>query len=179
MEEPPEVLPKDWKVIRMQLLQNVKMEDAPPDSSYYGVIAGTITLFLQRRKGIQMHRETLLNTPPEEDLRFNLANNIGCAFADEHYWVKTEAIINELKKDRMSLDVRKIAHLLRTEFKAEQTKVTKEKKEIRCWKIPKEMVEGSRYSNNDDEALKKGHGKFVKAFEEKHGHGIYQKKSNY
>jgi hypothetical protein len=68
---------------------------------------------------------------------------------------------------------------LRTEFKAEQTKVTIEKKEIRCWKIPKEMVEGSRYSNNDGEALKKGHEKFVKAFEEKYGHGIYQKKSNY
>jgi hypothetical protein len=179
MEEPPEVLPKDWKVIRMQLLQNVKKEDAPPDSSYYGVIASNITLFLQRRKSIQMNRETLLNTPPEEDRRFNLADNIGCAFADEHYWVKTEAIINELKRDRLSLDVRKIAHLLRTEFKAEQTKVTIEKKEIRCWKIPKEMVEGSRYSNNDGEALKKGHEKFVKAFEEKYGHGIYQKKSNY
>jgi len=41
------------------------------------------------------------------------------------------------------------------------------------------MVEGSSYSNNDSEALKKGHEKFVKAFEEKHGHGIYQKKSNY
>ena len=50
MEEPPEVLPKDWKVIRMQLLQNVKMEDAPPDSSYYGVIAGMIAQFLQRRR---------------------------------------------------------------------------------------------------------------------------------
>ena len=128
---------------------------------------------------VEMNDESIRNTPPEEDRRFNLADNIGCAFADEHYWVKTEAIINELKRDRLSLDVRKIAHLLRTEFKAEQTKVTIEKKEIRCWKIPREMVEGSRYSNNDGEALKKGHEKFVKAFEEKHGHGIYQKKSNY
>ena len=41
------------------------------------------------------------------------------------------------------------------------------------------MVDGSRYSNNDDEALVKGHRKWVKEYEEKHGHGIYQKKSNY
>ena len=176
--EPPEIKPNDWKSIRENLLKNVKKEDVPPDSSYYGVIAGTISLFLQRRKSFQLDAEHYMKNPPE-DRRFNLAGNIGCAYADNHYWVKTEAIINDLKKDRISLDVRKIAHLLRTEFKAEQTKVTIDKKEIRCWKILEEMVDGSRYSNNDDEALVNGHRKWVKEYEEKNGHGIYQKKSNY
>ena len=67
----------------------------------------------------------------------------------------------------MSLDVRKIAHLLRTEFNAEQTKVTIDKKEIRCWKIPEDMVDGSRFTNNDTEAFANGWRKFKKEKEEK------------
>jgi len=175
MEEPPEVLPKDWKVIRMQLLQNVKKEDAPPDSSYYGVIAGMIAQFLQKRRENSIDYDM----DKHEDRRFQIASSWGCAFAERHYWVKTEAIINDLKKDRLSLDVRKIAHLLRTEFKAEQTKVTIDKKEIRCWKIPEAMVDGSRFTNNDTEAFANGWRKFKKEREEALGHSIYGKKDNY
>ena len=175
MEEPPEVLPKDWKVIRIQLLHNVKMEDAPPDSSYYGVIAGMIAQFLQKRREHSIDYDM----DKHEDRRFQIASSWGCAFAERHYWVKTEAIINDLKKDRLSLDVRKIAHLLRTEFNAEQTKVTIDKKEIRCWKIPEDMVDGSRFTNNDTEAFANGWRKFKKEKEEALGHSIYGKKDNY
>ncbi|MGB1958402.1 MAG: hypothetical protein ACPHP8_04630, partial [Luminiphilus sp.] len=31
--EPPEIKPNDWKVIRENLLKNIKVEDAPPESS--------------------------------------------------------------------------------------------------------------------------------------------------
>ena len=61
MEEPPEVNPKDWKTIRMQLLKNVKVIDAPPESSYYGMIGGIImsTSFIIRGHRILTIRKIL------------------------------------------------------------------------------------------------------------------------
>ena len=62
LEEPPEVNNKDWKSIRMQLLKNIKVIDAPPESSYYGMIGGIIIDFFHKRAEV---------ANDEEDTRFN------------------------------------------------------------------------------------------------------------
>jgi len=171
MEEPPELSPKDWKAIRMQLLQNVKKEDAPPESSYYGVIAGMIIAYLKNRRGV--------GDEDGDDTRFNLLDNWGAAYYDQHYWVKTEAIIKWLKINGQSIDVRKVAHLFRTEFKAEPTKLTIQKREIRCWKIHVENIEGIRSDNTETKLLEEAYNEFKHNKEKRLGHSIYGKKDNY
>jgi len=120
--EPPEIKPNDWKAIRENLLKNIKVEDAPPESSYYGIITGMLVEFLQRKREHQ--------NDTYEDKRFNLLDNIGSAYHDGFYWVKTEAVIRYLKQMGQSIDTRKVVHLFRTEFDAENTKITIQKKEI-------------------------------------------------
>ena len=172
MVEPPEITPKDWKVIRTQLLANVKKEEAPPESSYYGMIKGMIALFLIRKRDNQ--------NDDYDDRRFNLLDNLGACFHEGYWWVKTESVINHLKHNHQSIDVRKVAHLFRSEFKAEHTKITIAKKEIRCWKIPRDAVEGSRANNiGTKEQFYEAHDEYMKKKEEKLGHPVYAKKDNY
>jgi len=172
MEEPPEVSPKDWKAIRVQLLQNVKKEDAPPESSYYGVITGMIIEYLKRRRSND-------DNVDGDDTRFNLLDSWGAAYYDQYYWVKTEAIINYLKIKGQSIDVRKVAHLFRTEFKAEPTKLTIQKREIRCWKIHVENIEGIRSDNTETKLLEEAYKEWKHNKEKRLGHSIYGKKDNY
>ena len=172
MEEPPELKPNDWKAVRMELLKNVQHIDTPPESSYYGVITGMIVEFLKKKREHQ--------NESYDDKRFNLLDNIGCAYHDNYYWVKTEAVIRYLKNMGQSIDVRKIAHLFRNEFGAENTKITLQKKEIRCWKIPLENVEGSRADNTGTVTqFVEARNEWVKKKEERLGHSIYGKKDNY
>ena len=85
MEEPPEIKPNDWKVIRMQLLQSVKKEDAPPESSYYGIVTGMLIEWFKRKSSNA--------NDVYDDARYNLLDNWGCVYYDHHYWVKSEAVI--------------------------------------------------------------------------------------
>ena len=170
--EPPEIKPNDWKVIRTQLLANIKKEEAPPESSYYGMVTGMLIEFLKRKREHQ--------NDDYDDKRFNLLDNIGCAYHENYYWVKTEAVIKYLKIQGQSIDVRKVAHLFRTQFGAENTKITIQKKEIRCWKIPRENVEGARADNTgSDKQFIDAYHEHIKKKEERLGHSIYGKKDNY
>ena len=169
--EPPEIKPNDWKAIRENLLKNVKVEDAPPESSYYGVITGIMIEFMQRKRASQ--------SDVYDDARFNLLDNWGCAYYQEYYWVKTEAVINYLKIKGQSIDVRKIAHLFRTEFKAESTKITLQKKEIRCWKVHFENVDGAKANNSDPKLMVEAFKEFKDKKEKRLGHSMYGKKDNY
>ena len=172
MVEPPEIKPKDWKIIRTQLLANVKKVEAPPESSYYGMVTGMIAQFLMRKRDNQ--------NEDYDDKRFNLLNNYGACYHQGYWWVKTEAVLNYLKLSHQSIDVRKVAHLFRSEFKAEHTKITIQKKEIRCWKIPRENVEGSRANNiGSGKQFTDAHDEFMKKKEERLGHSIFGKKDNY
>ena len=171
MEEPPEVLPKDWKVIRMQLLQNVKKEDAPPESSYYGIVTGMLIDWFKHKSSNQKDGY--------DDARYNLLDNWGCVYCDRHYWVKTESVVKHLKIQGQSIDVRKVAHLFRTEFNAEPTKTTLQKKEIRCWKIPKDNVDGSSTNNvGSSEQYIEAYKEFKKNKEKRLGRGLFDK-NNY
>ena len=69
MEEPPEIKPNDWKVIRMQLLQSVKKEDAPPESSYYGIVTGMLIEWFKRKSSNA--------NDVYDDARYNLLDNWG------------------------------------------------------------------------------------------------------
>ena len=169
--EPPEIKPNDWKVIRENLLKNIKVEDAPPESSYYGMITGMIIQYLKNRRS-DVNEDG-------DDTRFNLLDNWGAAYYDHYYWVKTEAIINYLKIKGQSIDVRKVAHLFRTEFKAEPTKITIQKREIRCWKIPQENIEGIGSDNTETKLLPEAFEEFKNNKEKRLGHSMYGKKDNY
>ena len=171
MVEPPEIKPNDWKAIRENLLKNIKVEDAPPESSYYGIITGMLVEFLQRKREHQ--------NDTYEDKRFNLLDNIGSAYHDGFYWVKTEAVIRYLKQMGQSIDTRKVVHLFRTEFDAENTKITIQKKEIRCWKIAREVVDGSRAKNSDPGKLVDAYHEYRDKKEKRLGHSIFGKKDNY
>jgi len=170
--EPPEIKPNDWKVIRENLLKNIKVEDAPPESSYYGMITGMIIQYLKDRRFSDFNRDG-------DDTRFNLLDNWGAAYYDQYYWVKTEASIKWLKINGQSIDVRKVAHLFRTEFKAEPTKLTIQKREIRCWKIAKENIEGIKSDNTETKLLQEAFEEFKNNKEKRLGHSIYGKKDNY
>ena len=169
--EPPEIKPNDWKAIRENLLKNIKVEDAPPESSYYGIITGMLVEFLQRKREHQ--------NDTYEDKRFNLLDNIGSAYHDGFYWVKTEAVIRYLKQMGQSIDTRKVVHLFRTEFDAENTKITIQKKEIRCWKIAREVVDGSRAKNSDPGKLVDAYHEYRDKKEKRLGHSMWGKKDNY
>lgn len=132
MEEPPEIKPNDWKVIRMQLLQSVKKEDAPPESSYYGIVTGMLIEWFKRKSSNA--------NDVYDDARYNLLDNWGCVYYDHHYWVKSEAVIKHLKIQGQSIDVRKVAHLFRTEFNAEPTKITLSKKRLDVGRYPKPIL---------------------------------------
>ena len=171
MEEPPEIKPNDWKVIRMQLLQSVNKEDAPPESSYYGIVTGMLIEWFKRKSSNA--------NDVYDDARYNLLDNWGCVYYDHHYWVKSEAVIKHLKIQGQSIDVRKVAHLFRTEFNAEPTKITLSKKEIRCWKIPKTNIDGSSADNiGSNEQYEKAYKEFKKNKEERLGRGLFDK-NNY
>ena len=72
-----------------------------------------------------------------------------------------------------------MAHLFRTEFNAEPTKITLSKKEIRCWKIPKTNIDGSSADNiGSNEQYEKAYKEFKKNKEERLGRGLFDK-NNY
>jgi hypothetical protein len=170
MVEPPEIKPNDWKVIRTQLLANVKKEEAPPESSYYGMIGGIITNFFKTRAHFDNG---------EEDARFNLATPRGIAFYKGYYWFKLDAIVSELKRKQQSFEIRKLTNYLRTEFGAEPTKITIDKKELRVWKFPKENLDRSEHNNCDPKGFGVGHEKMMKQREEKNGGYRYKTGDHY
>ena len=170
MVEPPEIKPNDWKVIRTQLLANVKKEEAPPESSYYGMIGGIITNFFKTRAHFDNG---------EEDARFNLATPRGIAFYKGYYWFKLDAIVSELKRKQQSFEIRKLTNYLRTEFGAEPTKITIDKKELRVWKFPQENLERSKHNNTDEKGLLVGHEKYKKQVEERTGRPFLSPTENY
>ena len=171
MEEPPEIKPNDWKVIRMQLLKNVKKEEAPPESSYYGMIGSLIASFLHNRA---RHDDDNL-----DDKRYNLAMLKGTARYDGYYWFKLEAIINYLKLNHQSFEIRKLTQFIRNEFGAEPTKVTVDKKEIRVWKFPIENLNRAKTNNIDPDGFTKGWKEHIDQKEKRLGRSIYGKSENY
>ncbi len=171
MEEPPEIKPNDWKVIRMQLLKNVKKEEVPPESSYYGMIGSEICNLLVNR--------SKKSDDELEDLRYNLASQFGKAKYQGYYWFRLDAVINYLKLSKISFEIRKLTHFLKNDFGAEPTKVTVDKREIRAWKVAAENIEGSKHHQTDDEALVTGFYENKDKKEKRLGRSIYGKSKNY
>jgi len=135
------------------------------------MITGIIIEMLKQRRSNQ--------NDTYDDRRFNLLDNWGAAYHEGYYWVKTEAVIKYLKIQGQSIDVRKVAHLFRTEFGAENTKITIQKKEIRCWKIPQENVDGAKANNSDPKLMVEAFKEFKDKKEKRLGHSMYGKKDNY
>ena len=125
-EIPPVVSPKDWRVIIGDLLKNVVKVEAPQEASYYGHVGLVFLNFLDRWKAQdKIHlgtNATWLN--PE----------------DNHYYFRLDCITEELQRKRISYELRKLTHYLREEHGAEPTKITLNKKEIRCWKVHKDEL---------------------------------------
>ena len=150
MEEPPEIKPNDWKTIRMQLLKNVKVIDAPPESSYYGMIGGIIIDFFHTRGG---------NFNDDEDARFNLGSYAGTVKWKGYYWTKLESITECLKRRNQSFELRKLTAYLRENLDGEQAKLTIDKKELRVWKFPESTIETTVLNNKDEKGAFKAHKK--------------------
>ena len=125
-EIPPAINPKDWRVIIGDLLKNVVKVEAPQEASYYGHVGLVFLNFLDRWKAQdKIHlgtNATWLN--PE----------------DNHYYFRLDCITEELQRKRISYELRKLTHYLREEHGAEPTKITLNKKEIRCWKVHKDEL---------------------------------------
>ena len=167
MEEPPEVLPKDWKTIRMQLLKNVKVIDAPPESSYYGMIGGIIVDFFHKRSEV---------TDDEEDTRFNLGSYGGTVKYKGYYWTKLESITDQLRRKNQSYELRKLTAYLRENLNGEQAKYTIDKKELRVWKFPVDTIENTKLNNKDTKAILKAHEKMMTEREQREGSRYGSKK---
>ena len=167
LEEPPEVVPKDWKTIRMQLLKNVKVIDAPPESSYYGMIGGIIIDFFHNRG---KHSDDI------EDTRFNLGSYMGTAKWKGYYWTKLESICDQLKRRNQSFELRKLTAYLRDNLDGEQAKMTIDKKELRVWKFPVETIETTKLNNKDEKGAVKAHEKMMIEREQTEGSRYGSKK---
>ncbi len=167
MEEPPEVLPKDWKTIRTQLLQNVKVIDAPPESSYYGMIGGIIIDFFHNRGH---------NANDLDDTRFNLGSYAGTVKWKGYYWTKLESICDQLKRRNQSFELRKLTAYLRDNLNGEQAKMTIDKKELRVWKFPVDTIETTKLNNKDIKGAAKAHEKMLVEREQREGHRYGEKK---
>ena len=68
---------------------------------------------------------------------------------------------------------------MRTEFGAEPTKITIDKKELRVWKFPQENLERSKHNNTDEKGLLVGHEKYKKQVEERTGRPFLSPTENY
>ena len=169
MEEPPEVLPKDWKTIRTQLLQNVKVIDAPPESSYYGMIGGIIIDFFHKRGSA---------SNDIEDTRFNLGSYGGTVKWKGYYWTKLESIVDQLKRRSQSFELRKLTAYLRENLDGEQAKLTIDKKELRVWKFPVETIETTKLNNKDIKGAVKAHEKMLEEREKREGARYGEKKES-
>jgi hypothetical protein len=147
-EVAPPMSPKDWKDTIAGLLKNVTIKDAPKESSYYGSIGGKFVNWLQtygkiRRSGDQ---------PGDEDIRWVLGDDT-CCLHKEHYYFKLEWLFVLLKRHTLSYEVRKLTHFLRTEFKAEDVKVTVKKKQVRAWRVLRSIIDNHIYDNRDSEGV--------------------------
>jgi hypothetical protein len=167
LEEPPEVNPKDWKTIRMQLLKNVKVIDTPPESSYYGMIGGIIVDFFHRRG---------IGADDIEDTRFNLGSYMGTVKWKGYYWTKLESIVDQLKRRHQSFELRKLTAYLRDNLGGEQAKLTIDKKELRVWKFPVDTIETTKLNNKDEEGHVKAHEKMMIEREQREGSRFVGKK---
>jgi len=72
-----------------------------------------------------------------------------------------------------------IKRLREPEFKAESTKITLQKKEIRCWKVHFENVDGAKANNSDPKLMVEAFKEFKDKKEKRLGHSMYGKKDNY
>ena len=167
LEEPPEVLPKDWKTIRMQLLKNIKVIDAPPESSYYGMIGGIIVDHFHRRG---------IGADDIEDTRFNLGSYMGTCKYKGYYWTKLETIVDQLKRRNQSFELRKLTAYLRDNLDGEQAKLTIDKKELRVWKFPVDTIETTKLNNKDEKGAVKAHEKMMIEREQREGSRYGSKK---
>lgn len=125
-EIPPVVNPKDWRVIIGDLLKNVVKVEAPQEASYYGHVGLVFLNFLDRWKA--------------EDKIHLGTNATWFNPEDKHYYFRLDSVTEELQRKRISYELRKLTHYLREEHGAEPTKITLNKKEIRCWKIHKDEL---------------------------------------
>jgi hypothetical protein len=163
------VLPKDWKTIRTQLLQNVKVIDAPPESSYYGMIGGIIIDFFHKRAEL---------SDEIEDTRFNLGSFSGTVKWKDYYWTKLESITELLKRRSQSFELRKLTAYLRENLDGEQAKMTIDKKEIRVWKFPVSTIETTKLNNKDIKGAVKAHEKMLEEREKREGARYGEKKES-
>ena len=161
MEEPPELKPNDWKTIRVELLKNVEHIKAPIESSYYGIIGGTIVNWLENRCSVLAEDNT--------DLKFRLGSYDATSKFDGYYWFKLEALITQLKRKTLSFEMRKLTHFLRNEFGAESTKITIDKKELRVWKIAIDRIENHVRNNKDTKGALKVREQMWDKREQKYG----------
>ena len=136
-EVAPVINPKDWKDIVRQLLQNVEKIDAPVEASYYGVVMNYLCEWILRN-----NRQTV------GDSYRNLAmSNSGVIRVDGHYYFKLRDVLDQLKRSTYTTEIRKLTLHLRETLGAEDTKVSVNGKQIRCWKVPVDNIEHKEFNN--------------------------------
>ena len=111
--------------------------DQSPIFSFLYFQALECRLFLLRE-----HRQTV------GDSYRNLAgSNSGVVRAEGYYYFKLKDLMNQLKRSTYTTEIRKLTLHLRETLGAEDSKVSVNGKQIRCWKVPQENVEHKEFNN--------------------------------
>ena len=136
-EVAPVISPKEWKEIIRNLLSKVEKIDAPLEASYYGMVMNYICEWILRE-----NRQTL------GDSYRNLAlSTSGVIRVEGHYYFKLKDLMNQLKRSTYTTEIRKLTHHLRDSLGAEDSKVSVNGKQIRCWKVAVENVDNKEFNN--------------------------------
>ena len=136
-EVAPVIAPKEWKEIIRNLLTNVEKIDAPIEASYYGVVMNYLCEWILR-----------VNRQTDGDSYRNLAmSNSGVIRVEGHYYFKLRDVLDQLKRSTYTTEIRKLTLHLRETLGAEDTKVSVNGKQIRCWKVPVENIEHKEFNN--------------------------------
>ena len=120
------------------MLSNVQKIEAPHEASYYGNI-GSVFIHM------------ITNASGSSD-KTNLGMfKIGVWLnpEDNHYYFRLENLIETLKRKQLSFEMRKMTHWLREQFEACPTKVAVDKKELRVWKVAKDVIDKHELNNLD------------------------------
>ena len=70
-------------------------------------------------------------------------------YEDNHYYFRLENFIQGLKRKQLSFEVRRMTHWLREQFEAQPTKISVDQKELRVWKVSKDVIDKHELNNTD------------------------------
>ena len=138
LEEPPEMTPQQWKQVRTGLLQHVEKIETPHEASYYGNIGSVF-----------IHMITNASFKTEKTNLGMFRGGVWFNPEDKHYYFRLENLIETLKRKQLSFEMRKMTHWLREQFEACPTKISVDQKELRVWKVPKDVIEKHELNNTD------------------------------